>query len=61
MAGVRPATASCRFLEKSEIFQTNTPSKVDASISRTFCSRPAAARSFRPMVRSSCCTWGCGP
>lgn len=60
MAGVRPATASWRFLEKSEIFQTNTPSKVDASISRTFCSRSATARSFRPMLLSSCCTWGVG-
>lgn len=58
MAGVRPATASWRFLAKSEIFQINTPSKVDASISWTFCSSSAMARSFRPMLLSSCCTWG---
>lgn len=58
MAGVRPATASWRFLAKPGIFQTSTPSKVAASMSRTFCSRSASARSFRPMLLSSCCTWG---
>lgn len=61
MAGVRPATASWRFLAKPGIFQMSTPSKVAASMSRTFCSRSASARSFRPMLLSSCCTWGAGP
>lgn len=56
MAGARPAIASCRFLAKSEILQTNTPSKVVADISLSRPSISTTVRSFSPTVLSNCRT-----
>lgn len=53
IAGARPATASCLFLVKSEIFQTKMPSYVAADISLIFPSISTMDRSLRLTVLSS--------
>lgn len=53
IAGARPATASCLFLVKSEIFQTKMPSYVAADISLIFPSISTMDKSLRLTVLSS--------